>query len=605
MGYIVRMPKLGLEMERGVLLEWHVGEGETVEEGALVAEVESEKSVGEVEAREDGVLRRTYLEEGKEVPPGTPIGIVAPTDDEIDDLEAEAEADLDGEETDAEETTAAEPTTESADAAGGSAETGAATDDVRASPRARERAQELGVDLETVEGSGYQGAITEADVEAATDTDADPEAGEIQASPRARKRADELGVNLATVEGSGYQGAITEADVEAAAADAGEATAGADDRTLAEERSFDGMRRTIATRLSESYREAVHVTVHREADVEELFDAVDAADAALEADVSIQDLLLLAVSETLEAHPEFNATFEDDVHRLWEEHNVGLAVDVEQGLITPVVRDVGSKSLSDLSDERRRLVDDALRGEYTMDDLRGGTFTVTNLGVLGSESFDPIINPPQIAILGVNAVEEQPVRSERDDVDWHRHLPLDLSFDHRVVDGADAARFLETLVDTLENPWQLLPEPVDDSARDRAGKTEMPGRTVTATTADGMAGRIEAGSFEWQYDEPEDSGGTETGPTPVDVFLGGLASCLSLSTRYQAEKRDTDVGTISVTTDADPEHGAVESIEATIHLETDADDDDVERLVELGERGCHVSQLLRADLELELSWDRR
>ena len=600
MGYIVRMPKLGLEMERGVLLEWHAEKGESVEEGDLVAEVESEKSVGEVEAREDGVLRRTYLEEGEEVPPGTPIGIVAPADAEIDDLKAEAEADLDGEGTDVEEPTAAEPETERSDAAGGSAEPTTTTDDVRASPRARERAAELSVDLETVEGTGYQGAITEEDVEAAAETPpADTGAGQPDASPRARKRADELGVDLATVEGTGYQGAITEEDVEAAAEDT------TDGRTLAEERSFDGMRRTIASRLSESYREAVHVTVHREADVEELFAAVDAADASLEADVSIQDLLLLAVSETLESHPEFNATFEDDVHRLWAEHNVGIAVDVEQGLITPVLRDVGSKSLSDISDERRRLVDDALRGEYTMDDLRGGTFTVTNLGVLGSESFDPIINPPQIAILGVNAVEEQPVRGERDDVEWRRHLPLDLSFDHRVVDGADAARFLETLVDTLEDPWDLLPAAVDDGAREREGETEMPDRTVTATNPDGMYGRIEAGSFEWRYDEPEDSGGTETGPTPVDVFLGGLASCLSLSTRYQAEKRDVAVGEISVTTDADPEHGSVESIEATIHLETDADDDTVERLVELGERGCHVSQLLREDLELELSWDRR
>ncbi|MDQ2052191.1 2-oxo acid dehydrogenase subunit E2 [Natronolimnohabitans sp. A-GB9] len=563
MAYIIRMPKLGLEMERGVLLEWHVEKQESVEEGELVAEVESEKSVGEVEAREDGVLRRTYLEEGEAVPPGTPIGIVAPTDAEIDDLEAEAKADLEGEKAaDAEKPTEAEPETGGGDAAGGGAETSTTSDDMRVSPRARKRAEELGVDLTTVEGTGYQGAITEE-------------------------------------------------DVEATAEEAAGAVAAAGGRTLAEERPFDGMRQTIASRLSESYREAVHVTVHREADAEDLFAAVDAADDALEADVSVQDVLLLAVSATLEDHPAFNATFEDDTHRIWEEHNLGIAVDVEQGLIAPVLRDVESKSLSELSEERRTLVDDALGGEYTMDDLRGGTFTVTNLGVLGVESFDPVINPPQVAILGVDAVEERPVRGGGSEaggeaLEWRRHLPLDLSFDHRVVDGADAARFLGTLVDNLEEPWDLLPADIDRSGRERGeSEEEMPGRTVTATNPDGMHGRIDAGSFEWQYDEPEDSGGTETGPTPVDVFLGGLASCLSLSTRYQAKKRDAEIGEISVTTDADPEHGSVESIEATIHLETDADDETVERIVELGERGCHVSQLLREDLELDLSWDRQ
>lgn len=153
----------------------------------------------------------------------------------------------------------------------------------------------------------------------------------------------------------------------------------------------------------------------------------------------------------------------------------------------------------------------------------------------------------------------------------------------------------------LEESSSQLPSEVDDRPSER---TEMPDRTVTATNPDGMAGRIGAGSFEWRYDEPESHGGTESGPTPVDVFLGGLASCLSLSMRYQADKRDADVGEISVTTDATPEHGTVESIEATIHLESDEDDGTLERIVELGERGCHVSQLLREDLELELSWDR-
>ncbi|MFU8867832.1 2-oxo acid dehydrogenase subunit E2 [Natronococcus sp.] len=601
MGYVIKMPKLGLEMERGELLGWEVDEGETLEEGELVAEVESEKSIGEIEAREHGVLRRTYLEPGETVPPGTPIGIVAPAGADIDDLEAEVEAELEEVDGGGEPATEPAPTESSSaeaatDGAASATGSGSAADAGKVSPRARKRAEELGVTLEGVEGTGYQGAITEDDVERAADADEGAET-EVQASPRARKRAEELGVDLATVEGTGYQGSVTEDDVERAAESVDDAG-----RTLREERPFDGMRRTIASRLGESYREAVHVTTHREADAEALFDAVDAADTALEADVSVQDVLLLAVSAALEDHPAFNATFEDDTHRLWNEHNLGVAVDIEQGLIAPVLRNVDEKSLEAVARERRDLVGAALEGEYTMDDLRGGTFTVTNLGVLGVESFDPVINPPQVAILGVDAVAERPTRGPDDGIEWRRHLPFDLSFDHRVVDGADAARFLETLVERVEEPWALLPDEVGEGAG--RAETEMPNRTVSASNAEAMAGRIEAGSFEWRYDEPADAGGSETGPTPVDVFLGGLAACLSLSIRFQAEKRDAAVGEIDVTTDAEPEHGSVERIAATVRLESDADDETLERIVDLGERGCHVSQLLREDLSLELSWER-
>ncbi|RZV08065.1 pyruvate dehydrogenase E2 component (dihydrolipoamide acetyltransferase) [Natrinema hispanicum] len=605
MGYIVRMPKLGLEMERGTLLEWAIDEGDSVSEGELIAEVESEKSIGEIEAREDGVLRRTYLEVDETVPPGTPIGIVAPAEADISDLEAEATADLEADveveegepEPEPDEGTA-EPAASGTDTSAG----GTTADEITASPRARDRADELGVELTTVEGTGYQGSITEEDVERAASEGADEGAGELNASPRARARADELGVDLAAVDGSGYQGAITEEDIEAAAAETGGTS-----RTLAEERPFGGMRKTIASRLSESDREAVHVTVHREADAEALLSAADAADATLETDISVQDVLLRAVSAALADHPAFNATFEDDVHELWEEHNVGIAVDIEQGLIAPVLPDVESKSLGELADERRALVDRAISGDYTMDDLQGGTFTVTNLGVLGVEAFDPIINPPQVAILGVDAIDEQPTRGDDDGIEWRRHLPFDLSFDHRVVDGADAARFLETLVDYVEEPWPLLPDEVAEAAdRGTVGgaETEMPGRSVTATNPDGMRGRIEAGSFEWTYDEPESSGGTETGPTPVDVALSGLASCLSLSTRFQASKRDMSVEEIQVDVDATPAEGPVEDIAATIRLATDEDDEAVDRLVDLGERGCHVSQMLREELELDLSWER-
>jgi pyruvate dehydrogenase E2 component (dihydrolipoamide acetyltransferase) len=205
------------------------------------------------------------------------------------------------------------------------------------------------------------------------------------------------------------------------------------------------MRKTIATRLQESYREAVHVTVHREVDAEALTAAAD------DADVSVVDVLVRALSDALTEHPAFNATFEDGTHRLYEEHNVGVAVAVEDGLVAPVVVDVGGLDVDGIAAERERLTDAVRTGDYAMADLRGGTITVSNLGPLGVDGFTPIINPPQVAILGVNRVQERARPADGDGVTFHETLPLDLSFDHRVVDGADAARFLGTLAEGIED----------------------------------------------------------------------------------------------------------------------------------------------------------
>ena len=228
-------------------------------------------------------------------------------------------------------------------------------------------------------------------------------------------------------------------------------------RTVSEERTLSPMRRTIADRLRESYRNAVHVTASREIDAETLVRAAEAADDWLDADVSIIDLVLCALSATLDEHPAFNATFEDETHHIYEEHNVGVAVDIEAGLVTPVLRDVGSKSLADLATERRELTESVQAGEYSMTDLRGGTFTVTNLGALGVDSFTPVINPPEVAILGVNRIRERATGGD-DGVEFRRQMNFDLSFDHRVVDGADAARFLGTLADNVTDVEAFVPD---------------------------------------------------------------------------------------------------------------------------------------------------
>lgn len=464
MAYIVRMPKLGVEMEQGVVLEWHAEAGESVGESELVAEIESEKTQAEVTAREAGVLRRILLDVDDEGEPGAAMGIVGDPDEDISDLLDEVDADpvespaaedadpaSAGAETDdgtaapaSADSGGSDPTPAVTEAGGGGTATaqpaaGSGTAELKASPRARQRASELGVDVTAVEGSGPQNSVIEADVERAA------ESGAATTEPTA---------------GAGGSAATTDAApaTEPAARPASDAASGDLDRsrTVAERREQSRMRSTIARRLSESWRQAPHVTVDRRVDAEPLFAAVEAA-AASGYDVSLTDVLLRAVSETLSAHPAFNATFEDDVHTIYEEQNVGVAVDVEAGLLTPVVPDVGSKTVDEIAAVRGELTDRALSGDYTADDLSGGTFTVSNLGVFGVDSFTPVINPPEIAILGVNDVEEKPVRGDRGGVAWKRHIGFSLSFDHRVVDGADAARFLDTLADELADAVALVP----------------------------------------------------------------------------------------------------------------------------------------------------
>ncbi|AUV80927.1 dihydrolipoyllysine acetyltransferase [Salinigranum rubrum] len=534
MGYVVKMPKLGMDMDQGTIVEWLVDEGDEVESGQVVAEIESEKTTGEIKVREDGVVHRLLLGVGDSVEPGGDVAVVGGADEDVSGLvegEAggEAAASESGETADAAATGGsgdASPQAASLDGPSAVSEGGSASasaESVKATPRAKKRAEELGVDLTTVEGTGPQGAVSEEDVEAAAEGGEEAAAESVKATPRAKKRAEELGVDLTTVEGTGPQGAVSEEDVEAAAESApteeteqvaeasaaegrvfapprvrrlarelgvdlaavegsgpsgaitegdvraaangestveptaeGEEAAEADVGTRDEERPLSGMRRTIANRLGQSDREAVHVTEHRGADAEELLAAADAADDALGVKVTVNDVLLLALSATLDEHPAFNATFEEEVHRLHRTQDICIAIDIEEGLIAPVVRNVGELSLSELAEKRRAVTEKSLSGEYTMEDLSGGTFTVSNLGVLGVESFDPVINPPQVAILGVNTIKDEVVPVGEDEVGVRKRISFDLSFDHRIVDGADAARFLGSLVEHVENPWPLV-----------------------------------------------------------------------------------------------------------------------------------------------------
>jgi len=452
MAYRINMPKLEQGMQQGILVAWLVDIGEEVSEGEPIVEIESEKTTAEIDAREDGVLRRIYIKARENVSPGTTLGIVTGPDESIDELEKqvdavavesaseetreesrrEAEPEAKKKETPTSATKRTEPPTEE-----GGAESTTVQPPEKVSPAARRRADELEIDLGGIEGTGPEGAIISPDVERAAESPS-------EATVDARSRAEELGVDLSQLEGTGPRNAIAVADVEAVS-----------DGVL-EKRELTGMRRTIGKRLGQSHREAPHVTVHREIEVEELIEAAELADRYSDEDVSITDLLLIAVSATLEDHPKFNGTFEDDVHTIYGDQHIGVAVDIEGGLVTPVVENVESLSLDGLVKRRRTLTKRVLDDDYTSDDITGGTFTITNLGVFGIDSFTPIINPPEIAILGVNRISKEPVPDSDGGVTFRKYMGFDLSFDHRVVDGADAARFLATLDKHIRDPLPLL-----------------------------------------------------------------------------------------------------------------------------------------------------
>lgn len=407
MADVVTLPKLGLS-EYGELVAWEVAVGEDVEADDVLAVIESDKASAEVRAPRSGVLLTTYVEEGEEIEiePGRPIAAIGEAGETPPAL-----ADLD--EHDA---ASADQSTSADVASDAAAEPDAAQDEgVRATPRARRAAREHDVDLATIEGTGPQGAVSESDVEAALER---------------------------TAEGA-------DADAEGATAPGDEGL------TVTETRTLTGTRKTIAERLSRSAREKPHVMGTREVSVERLADVRTRLDAELEADVTLNDLILHFVGRTLEDLPQFNAHFVDGEHRFFEEVNVGYAVDSEKGLVVPVVDDVPGRPLADLAAERRRVVRRVLDDEHDPADLQGGTFTVTNVGVFDMDVSYSIINPPQVAILAVG--RRKPAAVERDgDVRFEECVTFSLTIDHRVLDGSDSGAFLDRLAEYIEYPGRAF-----------------------------------------------------------------------------------------------------------------------------------------------------
>jgi pyruvate dehydrogenase E2 component (dihydrolipoamide acetyltransferase) len=287
----------------------------------------------------------------------------------------------------------------------------------------------------------------------------------VRASPLARRLAEEAGIDLSQVEGTGPGGRILQEDVERAIAARREAPAAPVAAAPAAGRTipFKGVRRTIGQRMHESLQTMAQLTITMEVDVTEAGRMCQELSERWQSEpgggvsVTYTHAIVKAAALALAEHPRLNSTLEGDTIRLLDEVNVGVAVALDEGLIVPVVREADRKPLRQIAVEARELSEKARQGTLTVDEVTGGTFTVTTLGMYDVDVFTPIVNPPQCAILGVGRVKEVPA-FEGDRVVRRSVLNLSLSFDHRVVDGAPAAEFLRRVKHYLEDPHLLLPE---------------------------------------------------------------------------------------------------------------------------------------------------
>ncbi|MCP5179118.1 MAG: 2-oxo acid dehydrogenase subunit E2 [Pseudomonadales bacterium] len=452
----IYLVKVGMNMTEGIVEEWYIPDGGHVEKGQLLYRLETEKVNLDVDAEVTGTVKH-LVAEGVTMLPGDVVGYIFEAGETIpDDLGAASGSGA------AAAAEAAPVASTPAAAPAAAAPTAGEGGRLLSSPAARRLARELGVELGEVAGTGPGGRIVEADVSrAAAEGGAGAQGG--PSSPLARKVARELGVDIAAVRGTGPGGRITKDDVEAAAA----ARARAPAAPVAAPRAATapagtvpvrGMRKTIAARMHESLMSTAQLTMDMDVNMD---DAVRLRTQLVEewADEGIKptytDLVIRAVAKALAKNPLMNSSWGDSEITLHGEIHVGMAVALPEGLIVPVVRDAESRGFKSLVQETGRLAVAARDGKVGLDDLQGGTFTVSALGMFGVDSFTPIINAPQAGILGVNRI--------RDDVRWEGNTPvkaqvmrLSLTWDHRVLDGAPAAEFLRSVKGLLEAPYRLL-----------------------------------------------------------------------------------------------------------------------------------------------------
>ncbi len=462
----IKMPALSPTMEEGTLAKWLVKPGDEIRSGDIMAEIETDKATMEFEAVDEGTLVSIAVEEGTEnVSVGTVIAVLA---EEGEDADADAAA--------------AAPTPAPAPAAPPSNDGPAAT------PTARKLAEASGIDLNTITGTGPNGKITKDDVEAAGGTSAPSPApspapapaaapaasgDRIIASPLAKRIAEQKGIDLSTVTGSGPNGRIVKADVGDAKPGAAPAAAAsapapapaptpsvspADGGAPYEEVKLNNVRKVIARRLTEAKQNIPHIYLTVDVRLDPLLKLRSQLNASLEADgvkLSVNDLIIKALARALQREPQCNVSFQGDVMHQYSRQDISVAVAAPSGLITPIITDAGNKGLAQISTEMKELAGKARDGKLQPHEYQGGTASLSNLGMFGTKQFDAVINPPQAMILAVGAGEQRPFVVDGA-LQVATVMSVTGSFDHRAIDGVDGAKLLDQFRSLIENPMGLV-----------------------------------------------------------------------------------------------------------------------------------------------------
>jgi len=437
------MPKMGDAMEEGTLLKWLKSEGEEVSEGDPIAEIETDKVTLELEAEDEGTLAQLIADEGQDVPVGEAIAFIQGEGEEVPERsegggEAEEEAEEGGEEDGGgAQATATETEAPEEEEAGGQEADGRADGHFRASPIVRRLAEENDLDLSKIDGSGPAGRIVERDVRAAME------------SGTAQRTEDGQGDGVASpeqpqAEMQGFQPARLPEPTEEPGTQLVEPTR---------------MMQVIGERMTEAKQHVPHFY----ATVEVRMDAAMALRKQLNEQLeeegfklSVNDFVMKACAVALRSYPNLNALYTTRGVELHEKVDMAMAVALDQGLITPVIRDIGSKGLAAISQESKDLAARARDGKLQPDEYQGGTITVSNMGMFGIESFTAIINPPQAAIVAVSSIARRPDYDENGEIVPASMMKLTLSADHRIANGRDGAMYMAEVKRVLENPVMLM-----------------------------------------------------------------------------------------------------------------------------------------------------
>lgn len=446
----VIMPKLSPTMEEGQLSRWLKKEGDKVSMGEPLAEIDTDKATMEMQALGSGVLRKILIQEGESAPLGQLIAIIGEPDEDISALTNQAAT--------TQKAKSSAPPEEAKEAEAPAAPPASV-------PAATDKTPDKSA---TAAGNGRQDAKH---IESAP-------SGRLIVSPLAARMAAESGIDLRSVSGSGPGGRIIKRDVEELIGQGKSAAAASDSQTpqrhlravpsspfqksataqasAYRDESISEMRRTIAKRLVTSLGPVPHffLTIEIEMDrAAEMRKAINELDPELK--ISVNDIVIKVAAAALMQHPQVNASFQDKVIRYYEHADIGVAVAIEDGLITPIVRAADQKSLGEIAAEVRDLAERARNRKLRPEEFMGATFSVSNLGMFGIEEFTAIINPPEAAIMAVGAMSPKPV-ARNNEIVVRQMMRVTMSCDHRVVDGATGAKFLQTFKKILENPLFLV-----------------------------------------------------------------------------------------------------------------------------------------------------